>query len=136
MLDSIFSPGQVYSQSRVFSENVSVIMVENGGRKWKRGFLAWFISWKLFSENIENKCVCVCFQRFPLTNYQSDGCGSTLLLSYIYNYQSDVHVTYYWDDFEERNQLVVRVDPMGDWSKFCTSRNACSCLSVFYWAWL
>ena len=36
MLDinvSIFSPGQVYSQSRVFSENVYVIMVENGGRK-------------------------------------------------------------------------------------------------------
>ena len=59
-------------------------------------------SWlDLFPENCflktqkTNVCVCVCFQRFPLTNYQSDGCGSTLPLSYIYNYQSDVHVTYY-----------------------------------------
>ena len=73
-------------------------MVENGGRKWKRGFLAWFISWKLFSENIENKCVCMCFFRDyhrPITNQTV---VVLLFFCHIYNYQSDVHVTYYWDE--------------------------------------
>ena len=132
MLDSIFSPGQVYSQSRVFSENVSVIMVENGGRKWKRGFLAWFIPWKLFSGgclvyNFKQqfsvfkhtyqtgpfKCVCMCFFRDyhrPITNQTV---VVLLFFCHIYNYQSDVHVAYYWDELWGKESTGSESGPHG-----------------------
>ena len=92
-------------------------MVENGGRKWKRGFLAWFISWKLFSENIENNCVCVCvcvFRDFhwPITN-QTVVVILFLYHIYIYNYQSDVHVTYYWDELWGKESTGSESGPHG-----------------------
>ena len=92
---------------------LSVIMVENRSRKWKRGFLAWFIPWKLFSENIENKCVCMCFFRDyhrPITNQTV---VVLLFFCHIYNYQSDVHVAYYWDELWGKESTGSESGPHG-----------------------
>ena len=80
----------------------------------KKGLLGLIYFLKtVFWEHRKQLCVCVCFQRFPLTNYQSDGCGSTLPLSYIYNYQSDVHVTYYWDELWGKESTGSESGPHG-----------------------
>ena len=80
----------------------------------KKGLLGLIYFLKtVFWKHRKQLCVCVCFQRFPLTNYQSDGCGSTLPLSYIYNYQSDVHVTYYWDELWGKESTGSESGPHG-----------------------
>ena len=85
-------------------------------RNWKRGFLAGFISWKLFSENIENKNVCVCvvseitIDELPIRRlwfYYS------FIIYIITNQTSDVHVTYYWDELWGKESTGSESGPHG-----------------------